>query len=114
MATEEAEAPEGFTEVDSNSDNDGDTPTVELSPGESLTGIVLELRDVGYNGLMVFRDDDDGDRKEYWLNGQVASRFDAADVEPGDEVHIVKTTEERTYEDDGEEVPYNVFKVYVK
>lgn len=116
MATEQPEAPEGFTEVDSTPDDTDEIPTTELSPGESFTGLVLERNpELGFNGMVIYKDTDADERRRWWHNGQTRSRFDEADVEPGDEVHVVKTSEEATYEDDdGEEVPYNLFKVYVK
>ena len=115
MATEEIEAPEGFNEVDSGPSGEDDPETVKLSPGESFQGTVLEQRDVGYNGLIVFKDLDDGEKRQFWHNGQTRSRFDEAEVDTGDDVMIANTGESRTYtDDDGTEQQYDVYKVYVR
>lgn len=111
MAVDNPTPPEGFGAFDTGGNDDDSTETVELSPGESLNGLVLSARDgENENGPWVrlkIKDDERG-KVIYFAKGDVKAAYFQDEIEEGEPIWIAKTTDEESFEnDDGEEISYN-------
>lgn len=97
MATDELQAPDGF--ADAAPEPTTDEPTIELSPGETLHGIVLETRegDGNYGPWCQLRikDRDRDQTVKYFAKDEAKRAFFGGNLEEGDDVWIAKSTEER-------------------
>ncbi|WP_336135560.1 hypothetical protein [Natronomonas amylolytica] len=114
MATDKPTPPEGFEEFES-STNDGETETVDLDPGEVLSGVVLDLtegeNDNGPWYRLKIKDESRGLVK-YFAKDQAKRAAAEGRIEVGEPIWIAMDTEEESFERrDGETVTYNPTKV---
>lgn len=112
MASESPQPPEGFaTHEPDGIDDDDRVPTVELSPGETLNGLVLDVREgKSDNGPWVRLKIKDEERGVcvYFAKGDVKRTYYEDGIEEGEPIWVAKTTEEETFTNDGgEEVTFN-------
>ena len=107
MATDEPTPPEGFGEFEPETSDDTDgIETVDLSPGESLSGMVLNVTEgENDNGPWVrlkLKDDNHG-VCVYFAKGDVKRAFYEDRINEGEPIWIAKRTEEETFTPDGED-----------
>lgn len=112
MAADSPTPPKGFGEFEPEGGNDDESiETVELSPGETLSGLVLNAYDgENDNGPWVRMKIKDEDRGVvvYFAKGDAKRAFYEGRVEEGEPIWVAMKTEEETFkDDDGETVTYN-------
>lgn len=111
MATDDPTPPEGFGEFEPEPTDDDGIETIELSPGESVNGLVLSVRDgENDNGPWVRLKIKDETRGIviYFAKGDVKRAYYEDRISEGEPIWIAKTTEEDSFtNNDGEEVTYN-------
>lgn len=110
MATEEVTPPEGFAAFDAGGYDD-DEPTVDLEPGETLQGIVLDVsegeNEHGHWYRLRLKDEERGVCR-YFAKDQVKRAAREGRIEEGEAIWIGRAVTEETFTDDeGKERPYN-------
>jgi len=110
MATDKAEAPEGFTKAEAPTNDDYDTEWVDRPEyGDLVQGILLDRKpDRGEYDTTVLElrltepcgELDSGECVAMWSTNGIDSALDGNEVERGEEIAIVC---DETYEEDGDE-----------
>ena len=106
MAADKPTPPEGFTPVDpSGSDDDEQYPTIDLDPGESIQGRVIDILDgegdygPWYRLRMI--DTETGEIFDYFAEDDVKKAVTQDKLTEGDHVWIGKDEVEQEYDIDG-------------
>jgi|GEM_PF-621817 len=112
MATENPQPPEGFDEAQFSNQNDSeDVETVNLGPGESIEGTVVNVQDGENENGDWFRlriNTEERGVVDYFAKGDVKKAVRAGEVRPNRDIWIAKKADEVEFvNDDGEEVSYN-------
>jgi hypothetical protein len=114
MATDKPTPPEGFEEFES-STSDGEIETVDLEPGEVLSGVVLNITEGENDNGVWYRlriKDESRGLVKYFAKDQAKMAAAEDRIEVGEQIWIARDTEEESFEDaEGETVTYNPTKV---
>jgi len=106
MASEMPSAPDGF--VDAAAPTSDGSEAIELSPGETLTGPVLDISegegDYGPWFRLTIKDQDRG-VEDYFAKDEVKTALKQGNLERGDTVWIGRGTEEEELDDGGSYLP---------
>lgn len=111
MASDTPQPPEGFDTFEPNGGtDDDDVERIELSGGEVLNGLVLDLTEgENENGswyLLTVKDDSRGVVK-YFAKGDAKAAASSGNIEIGEPIYVYTETEETSFEtDDGETKSY--------
>ena len=99
MAADELQPPEGFDKGPSGGSDD--VETIELSPGETIQGTLVQARDgegeYGPYALLRVSDEERG-LIDFFAKGEAKRMYFADDLAVGDELWIGMSTETDTYD----------------
>jgi len=98
MAADKPTPPKGARSVASDSDQD---EQISLSPGESIQGRVLTMRqvetDYGESGIVTL-ELEDGEVVDYFCKGEAKQAFLSGSIDRGMDVWIAKDVDEEEYQ----------------
>lgn len=119
LTTENPSPPEGYDEVEFENRRDSEgVEELELSPGETLEGRVVGLKDgeSKHGDWFRLRVDSDGDDiVDYFAKGDVKRACREGKVRVGSTVWIAMMTETESFEnDDGEEQEYHPTEIQIR